>query len=227
MSRLGIRFDKHTLANLTKNLAPVAGVALGGPAGLALAGGLGAVGELGRGKNIGQALKAGLSNAAVATAGEGVAGHFGFHGVGGLGASAPPPITPSAVPAAAPTVNTGGLALPSTPDLTVASDSPVDPRGFLDKVGDTGRGVLDFAEKHPNAASGALQAVGGLASSGSENRLRNAQAASLEQQAGETQYDADQRKRRAALYAPIFSSLSDSPTAGYANVSANPYLPGA
>ncbi len=84
-----IRFDKHTLGNLVKNLAPVAGTVVGGPLGLALAGGMGAAGELGRGKNIGQAAGAGLSNASLAGLGQAGGNLLNYHGgIGSYGGNA-------------------------------------------------------------------------------------------------------------------------------------------
>lgn len=47
-----IRFDKHTLGNLLKNFAPIAGAAAGGVPGFLLAGGMSAGGDLARGKNV-------------------------------------------------------------------------------------------------------------------------------------------------------------------------------
>jgi hypothetical protein len=136
MGLFGIRFDSHTLPNLLKNVAPVAGTVIGGPFGLAAAGGLSALGDLGRGKNIGEAVRGGLGNAALAGAGQAVGGALGYHGgLGSLtsggdaptvtGPTAPTPTTPipgaggpsdlSAAPGGAPTTpipgaSSGGFA---------------------------------------------------------------------------------------------------------------------
>jgi hypothetical protein len=84
------------------------------------------------------------------------------------------------------------------------------------------RGALNFAEAHPNVVSGALQGAGSLSTAGSENRLRNAQASTIEQQAGETAYDFQARKRREALMAPIWSALGNG-VGKEPNIAPNPY----
>jgi hypothetical protein len=242
---------------LVKNLSPVAGTIVGGPLGLALAGGLSAAGDLGRGKNIGESLKGGLKNAALAGVGQAAGSALGYHG--GLGAltgggdaatsattgaagAAPAPIAdaPTAASyAGAPstgalssvdmgvgTVAHGGLSLPSVPNLTETLRPAVDPRTFLGKVGDKAGGLLDFAESHPNTASGVFSGLGSIATSGSENRLRNAQANQLEQQGGITQNELAQRKASQAALAPIWSALASAPTTRKP-IAANPYAAGA
>ncbi len=104
-----IRFDSHTLGNLVKNLAPVAGTVVGGPLGLLAAGGLSTLGDLGRGKNIGESLRGAPSNIALAGAGEAAGSALGYHGgLGSLTSGGSPAVT-------APTPNTpiptsGGVA---------------------------------------------------------------------------------------------------------------------
>ena len=66
-----IRFDKHTLGNLVKNVAPALAFT---PLGVLGAGAAGALGEKMRGGSTGSALKAGLSNAALGGAGKLAAG---------------------------------------------------------------------------------------------------------------------------------------------------------
>src|ERR1035437_3991351 len=121
--RLGIRLDSHTLGNLVKNLAPVAGTVIGGPLGLAAAGAMGGAGELGRGGNLSDSLKAGLSNASLAGVGQAAGGALGYHGglgsmggnAGGFsGASASAPaggmVSPSATSALSSPAQYGGAA---------------------------------------------------------------------------------------------------------------------
>lgn len=103
---------------------------------------------------------------------------------------------------------------------TTASQAP---QSFLGRVGSTGGRVLSFAEKHPNAAAGVLQGVGNMIGSGAENRLNEAQAEILEQRADESAYDFEQRKRREAELAPLWSALGT--TVGKRPIAANPYLP--
>jgi hypothetical protein len=68
-----IRFDKHTLGNLIKNVAPALAFT---PLGVLGAGAAGALGEKLRGGSTGSALKSGLSNAAIGGAGKLGAGIF-------------------------------------------------------------------------------------------------------------------------------------------------------
>ncbi len=226
---LAIRLDSHTLGNLVKNAAPVAGTVVGGPLGLGLAGALGAAGEAGRGKTgISDLLKAGVSGAAqagIGQAGRGLlASRFGGAAVPTGPTAAPVSSAANAGEAAADTVPTGGLSLATTPDLTTSAVKAVDPRSFLDKTLDAGKGVLNFAESHPSATSGALQGLGNLATSGAQNRYRDAETANLESRTDLTQYELDQLKRRQQQYAPVWGALSAGPTTGgYAGVSKNPY----
>lgn len=209
-----IRFDSHTLGNLVKNISPAAGL-LGGPAGIALAGGLSAVGDKLRGKDV--SLANALTNASLAG------------GVGGLKSALTSHGAPAASvlnSAATDTVPAGGLALPATPNLTTAATRAVDPRNIVSKALDTGKGLAGWASDHPLAASGALNAVGDLATSGAKNRATNAQATLLEQQAGETAYDFERRKMRDQQLAPVWSSLGSSIGNSYGGVAQNPYLPG-
>ncbi len=226
-SRLGIRFDSHTLGNLLKNASPVASLAIGGPLGLAATGGLSALGDLGRGKNIGEALKGGVQNAAIGgglQAGQAaLASHGGLSGLfsGGGDAGGPPLPAPASVsvPGVTPppsatdylsSLDAGKPAAGAGSLFSTNAAAPISqaPGGFLSTVGKKAGGVLDFAEAHPNATSGVLQGLGGIASSGSENRLRNAQANALEQTGGLTANELAQRKASQAALAPIFSALN-------------------
>lgn len=228
-----IRFDKHTLGNLAKNVAPAVAFT---PAGILGAGLLATAGGLGRGESLGHAALSGVENAATGAGLASAAGKFGLgqgaragFGLGGHAAEAAPSIGgPSALPNVA---TQGGLGhgFVGEEALDGASGAaPSVPPSLTQRLASSGGKVLNFALEHPNAASGALQAVGGLATSGSANRAQNAEAARLEQQNTESQYDFDQRKRRAALYAPIFANAGSpgAPT-GYSAVGRNPYLPGA
>lgn len=229
-----IRFDKHTLGNVAKNVAPALAFT---PAGVLGAGLLATAGGLGRGESLGHAALSGVENAAAGAGLASAAGKFGIgqgaragFGLGGHAAEAAPSIAgPSALPGVA---TQGGLGhgFVGEEALDGASGAaPSVPHSLTQRLASSGGKVLSFAEQHPNATSGALQALGGLSGAGSENRARNAQASLLEQQNTESQYDFDQRKRRAALYAPIFANggSSDGAPTGYSAVGRNPYLPGA
>jgi hypothetical protein len=91
-----IRFDSHTLGNLVKNVSPALAFT---PLGLAGTAGASFLGDLGRGKNVGQAALGAAGNVAIGAGARGVAGHFGVLGQGGAPAaagvaSAPAPTTP-------------------------------------------------------------------------------------------------------------------------------------
>lgn len=64
LSKLGIRLDGSSLGNLLKNLSPVAGGLVGGPAGMLLAGGMSGVGDAARGKKVG--IGSAITNAGLA-----------------------------------------------------------------------------------------------------------------------------------------------------------------
>lgn len=205
---LAVRFDSHTLGNLLKNGAPAAGL-MGGPGGIALAGGLSAVGDLARGKKV--SVGNAITNASLAA------------GVGGLKHALTTPGAPPPVPGG-PTASTNGSWLPGVGQAGQAA--PVPPTSFLDRAGDVGGKVLSFADKHPTAAAAGLNAVGHLSTAGAQNRIANAQADLLEQQAGETAYDFEQRKLRKQMLAPTWSALSQAAAGNTGHVAANPYLPG-
>lgn len=207
-----IKFDRHTLGNAVKNLSPVAGL-LGGPLGFAAAGGLSALGDVARGKKV--SVGNALTNATLGSGLNAAKGAIAKHVAGNAATSAIPG-------AATDTVASGGLALPETPNLVTAATRAVDPRNFAERALDTGGNVLGWAADHPNAAAGALQGVGALATSGAQNRTANAQADLLQKQAEETEYDFQRRKARDAQLAPVWSSLG---TAFGNGIAANPYLP--
>lgn len=207
---LAVRLDSHTLGNFLKNASPAAGL-IGGPAGIALAGGLSAAGDVARGKDV--SLGNAITNASLAA------------GVGGLKNALTKAPTVAAPPTAPGAVAHSGVALPSVPDLTTAATKAVDPRSFAGHALDAGKGVLSFAEQHPQTAAAGLTAIGNLSTAGAQNRVANAQADLLEQQAGETAYDFEQRKRRSEALAPTWSALGTAIGGGYGHVAANPYLP--
>jgi hypothetical protein len=146
-------------------------------------------------------------------------------GLGSLlngGASAPPPPIPTDAPWL------GGAAAEDAGAL------PGGPTSLIDKGLNVGKGILGFAEEHPNAVGSALQGIGGIASSGTENRLRNAQAeelqaqtANLKQQGAQTSYDLMRRKLQDQRLAPIWGALNNAPMhGGYADIARNPYSTG-
>lgn len=209
-----IRFDKHTLGNLVKNVSPIVGGLVGGPAGFAVAGGLSAIGDKARGKDI--SISNALTNASLAGGASALKGHF-------MPGASPTIGAPGA--GATDVVTHGGLSLPTAPNLTTAATHAIDPRSFIDKAVDVGGDVLGFAEKHPNTIAAGLNAVGGLSTAGAQNRTANAQADLLEKQAEESEYDFQRRKARDLALAPVWSALGEGVGGGYAGVAANPYLP--
>lgn len=232
-----IRFDKRTLGNLTRNVATGAGAVIGGPAGLALAAGGNALGSaIQPGGNLRGALKA---------AGQGAAAAGGLRAGAGLlnsargalsSGSAPSVATGGggAAPAAIPPVDGALDALPTelphvgiTPGTIAPTAAPGAFRSALNAVGDAAGNVGKFAAKNPTAVGYGLQAAGNLATAGTENRMNEAQARLLEQRAGETEYDFEQRKRRDAALAPLWSQLGSTFDSNYSGIARNPYAPAA
>lgn len=215
-----IRIDDRTAGNLLKNGAIAGGTLVGGPVGLAIGAGGGILGQAALGGNLKESLNAGFKGAAntgFAQAGKGMLSH--------IGGGAPAGVSAAPTPAPIGAVEHGGLALPGTPDLTTIANAPKP--SMLATVGDRAGGVFDWAADHPNAAAGALQGVGALATSGANNRTANAQADLMEKQAEETEYDFQRRKARDAQLAPVWSSLGSTIGSNYGGVARNPYLPGA
>ncbi len=133
---------------------------------------------------------------------------------------------------AATSTATGGPIVPSLAEPLVngAGDfAPPSTGGFLsrtaDRIGGVGGKALKFAEAHPNAAGAGLTALGNIAGNDSENRLRNAQAATLERQLGETEYDFQRRKEREAQYAAIWAPLGTAIGSGLSGQMTPPNLP--
>lgn len=235
-----LKHPGKALGNLVKNISPLAAFT---PIGALGAAGLAVGGGLLRHEKPGQLVKSGLSNAALGgglasiggKVGIGSGAHLGF-GLGEHAAAAAPSLTTGASTTAAPswTATTAAsplglagdgasVALDSAPTVgaSVVPGVAASGSGFLSKVGK----VLDFAEAHPNTASGALNAVASIPGQNTESRLRNAQATTLEQQADESAYDFAQRKRREELLAPVWSALGTTED-GYSKIAPNPYSVG-
>lgn len=210
-----IRFDDRTLGNLTKNVATGAGAVLGGPVGLAIAGGGSALGSaLSPGSNIGDVLKSGVRGAGTAAA---------LHAGAGMLKNA---VTPGGAPPAPVGPPRDVLGTPADFSSSVRAPTPA-PSGILNRVGRGAGNVLEFAKDNPTATGMALQGVGALAGSDSENRLRNAQAARLERETGESEYDFQRRKEREAQYADLWSPLGTAIGSGLTSgVARNPYAVG-
>lgn len=195
----GIHFDRHTFGNLLKNVSPAAGLL--GPGGIALAGGMSALGDLGRGKNIGQSLGGSIGNMALAGGASAAKSHMGqlkglFSPGSGGGAS-----TPGA---------TGMMSNGNGGYIGYGAEHAPDAGGMSNPLAGLGHalsGAGNFAAKNPQAIGMGLQGIGNMASAGSENRLRDAQASRLETQ---NQLDLDEQaaqKRRAEALAPFLQSL--------------------
>ena len=129
------------------------------------------------------------------------------------------------------TASAGGLSSVSDAPSGILDSlgNPGSPLGTVARTAGTGLkskagSLLDFAEAHPNATSGLLSGLGSIQSSGSENRLRNAQANALEQTGGLTANELAQRKASQASLAPLWSSFASGP--GRTPVAANPYRVG-
>lgn len=228
---LGFKLDSHSWANALKNLSPVAGTIVGGPLGLVAAGGLSTLGDLGRGKNIGEAAKGAVGNVALAAGGQTLGSHFGYHGglgsLTGGGAPATTPPSASAVRALGPTTEGG---VPALQDYAATADGWGAPASGMSSAAttatkDAGQGLfsrsLDFAEHHPLG----LNAIGSLATAGPQNRAANANARLLEEQADESSYDFMRRKQREADMAPLWGSLGTALGNGLHSAASNPYLP--
>ncbi len=176
---------------------------------------------------VGGAVRAGLTGAAEgyggAVAKGGLLGSAGT-APGAIGADGVPQVVRAGVPVSLGDVTTpliGSAGATGAADATGALTASQAP-GLAGRLAGAGGKVLDFAENHPPAAAGALQGIGSIASSGTENRLRSAQANAIEQQVGETAFDFEQRKRREALLAPIWSALGTG-VGREPNIAPNPY----
>ena len=231
-------------------LAPVAGALIGGIGTAATGGTFGQdlMGGLG-------GAAAGYLGGSLAPAGGALAGSTAVPsaattgGLGSVGGSALPDsiplqtgmsggLSPSSFGAASGAVGSGGgSALSSAIPLQTGmsgglSSSPLGVTGSIGASAPSGGGtgllssIGSFAKNNPNAISGALQGLGGIATSGSKNALTNAQTTALQQQTDETAYDFKRRQARDALLAPLWGSLNTNQDPfGYGKVAKNPYAP--
>lgn len=222
--RLGVRFDRNTLGNLVKNVAPAVAFT---PAGVLGAGAMGALGEsLRSGSNLGDIAKAGLSNAAIgggAKAGYGALRSLASGGSGGAAASASAPdmggyrpfgirdgarmanVAPAAETASA---GRGGFSLASA----------------AKGAGRVARSAGSFMKENPEASAMGLRGLGQLATAGAANRREDAELRLLEARAQEIE-DAEERRKRqeeqiAAILGPYFQGVMQR---GPGRVAANPY----
>lgn len=226
-----IRFDDRTLGNLLKNGAVAGGTMVGGPLGLAIGGVGSAAGQKALGGTWGESLNAGLKGAGTTgglQAAKGVLSNAIHSGAGALpGAPAGVDAGANALPSAAnDAVSHGGLSLPDVPNLVTNAAPPVDPRGFLSKALDTGGNVAEWAGKHDKTTSALLGAAGD-ALDPTEERLQRAQAAALERQTGEAEYDYNQRKARDLAMEPLRQALYGKLGQQFttpSTVAPNPYL---
>lgn len=237
-----VRLDSSTLANALRTGGMLGGAALGGPAGLALAAAGSAAGRgISKGANLGNILGAGATGAATAGALNSGAGLLKGALQKGATSAVPSAIPSAAAPSAAaplPEISHFGIELPGAVEGAADAASAVAPTvapvashgalsqitGGLERVGKkAGSGALSFVHDNPTAAAMGLQAVGGLATAGAENRLHNAQADVIEQQAGESRYDFEKRKRREAQLAPVWSNLGTAIGGNFSSAARNPY----
>lgn len=192
--------NRDQVGNLLKNVAPAAFLIPGiGPGMAAGIGGLGSA--LGRGiqhgSNLGDILKQGASGAAIA--GGGAQGMQALKGA----------FAPSSVASGAPS---GFGAAPGGGWQAYGAQAAEQPSQGLAAsighgIGSAASGLGHFAASNPLATAQGLQGIAQIPQMGSENRLRNAQANQMEQQAGESAYDFQTRKARDAALEPLRRAL--------------------
>jgi hypothetical protein len=191
--------NRDQMGNALKNIAPAAFLIPG--IGTAAAMGLGGLGSaFGRGiqhgANIGNILGQGLSGAAIAGG--------GAQGMNALrGAFAPSSVT--AAPSGFASAPGGGW---QAIGAQAGDSGPGLASSFGQGLGHAASGVAHFAKEYPMAVSGGLQGIGAIANSGSENRLRNAQADAMQRQADESDYEFQQRKARDLALEPLRRALA-------------------
>ncbi len=208
-----IRFDSHTLGNLAKNLSPAAAFVpgLGLPGTFALS----TLGDLGRGKNIGQAAVGAAKNTALAAGARGVAGHFGVLGQGGSAPiSAPASSGPSSItggPTAGPDIGP----LPGPTYTSTAAPGAVAPTVQAPSAPGLFSRIATSALDHDKTTGAALNAAGSLVGSGARNRQLDAQTRLLDLEAEQRQQDLERQKQsaqldplRGAIYGKLFSNLA-------------------
>lgn len=215
----GIRLDSHTLPNLLKNVSPALALT---PLGLAGTAAASFAGDLGRGKNVGEAAVGAGKNALT---GAGVrAGVGALRGALQKGAS-------SALPSTTYTQGLDGTFANAANGARVGTEAaaPLTHAGnFIDKASDFGGGALKAAIHNPTATAMGLNAASNLATAGTQNRAASAQADLLEGQREENAYELARRKQRDLELDPAFMGLGTALGQSLARPTAtNPYLAGA
>lgn len=219
---LGIHLDSHTLGNVLKNVSPALAFT---PLGLAGTAAASAIGDLSRGKNIGQAALGAGENVAL---GAGARTGAGFLR-NALNPTANPSVLTGALPGPSSLATQAvdgapALAGTSAPSAGLpALSTPVPPSGFADKLTSAAKGVGSFIKDNPTAAGQIGSAAGNLVTAGPRNAEATAQTGLLRQQLEQNQYDLARRKAsdlalepiREALYGKLSQNLGYSPaTAG-------------
>lgn len=191
---------------------------------------------------LGGALKehAGVGDVLRGAAQGGAAGYGGsrarglLNSIRGAGAAVAPP-APSAATSAAAQAPPNPLTLrpiapgAGAPASVLSSAAPT--AAAPSAAGFSARSALSsagrFIRDNPTAAAMGLNAASSALTSGSENRINDAQADLLEQRADETQYDFEQRKRREEALRGLWSPLGTAIGSGFNSVARNPYAAGA
>lgn len=139
----------------------------------------------------------------------------------------------------APSTTTAAAAAPANPlalkpvvagvnaPASVASAAAPAPASLMGTARSALSSVGRFAQNNPTATAMGLSAASNALTSGSENRINDAQADLLEQRADETAYDFEQRKRREAAYKDLWSPLGTAIGSSYNGIAKNPYAVGA
>lgn len=219
---------KGIVGNLLKNVSPFV------PGGALASGLVAAAGEgIRRGgkANLDQLAKAGVSNAALSSGLKIGKGALQNARAAKQAAMTPLPAEPLSIPTGSLVQDTGmghiGVGGQAGAAFTPANAGLVPPSGggFLSGIGKGAARVGRFAEAHPTATGMALQGIGNIAGSDSENRLRNAQARRLEQQIGESDYDFRRRQANETAYDDLWAPIGSAIGTGLSKRSTNPYLP--
>lgn len=221
-------FNRDQFGNALKNVAPAAGLIPGVGAGLgALLGGVGSA--LGRGvqhgANFGDILKQGASGAAIGAAGGQLTQGHGLAGLKSrFGGGFSPGSSPSTTQGAFNGYTSNGNGSWAATGSVGAPGTPAPGESLASKIGSGLSGVAGFAKDNPTAIGMGLQGIGNIAGAGAENRLKNAQAGSLEEQTQVAQAEQEAAKRRAAALAPFLQSLmGQMGQIGAGTFSKNPY----
>lgn len=210
----GIHLDKRSVGNLIKNLAPALAFTPVGALGAGIAAG---VGGLARGENLKTAALSGVKNAAIGGGLKAGAGALrgALNGGAASGGGVSVPAAPGGIPIPA-SANFTGTQIPSGTGL-VGGGGP----GILSKS-------LGFIKENPSASAMGLNAIGGLATSGAQNRAANAQAGLLEQEQDQNAYDLLRRKKRDEELDPLYGGLGTALGQSLSRpIAPNPYAAGA